>query len=212
MYSEVIQLCTCIYILSHILFHCGLLHNSKHINGLPWQLRQWGIHLQCRRQGFDPWVGKILWKRKQQPVLVFLPGESVDGGARWATVQEVAEPDVTHWPSTHRCVTNPCAAQWASLFTRPPYSSVLGSWQTPSPALPQLLSPLASSLFSRSVSPFLFCEVKRSESRSVVSDCLQPRGLYRARNSLGQNTGVGGLPLLQGTFPGTEDKFIPVIF
>ena len=111
-----------------------------------------------------------------------------------------------------RCVTNPCAAQWASLFTRPPYSSVLGSWQTPSPALPQLLSPLASSLFSRSVSPFLFCEVKRSESRSVVSDCLQPRGLYRARNSLGQNTGVGGLPLLQGTFPGTEDKFIPVIF
>ena len=31
---------------------------------------------QCRRCGFDPWVGKISWRRKQQPTLVFLPGES----------------------------------------------------------------------------------------------------------------------------------------
>ena len=26
-------------------------------------------------QGFDSWVGKILWSRKWQPSLVFLPGE-----------------------------------------------------------------------------------------------------------------------------------------
>ena len=26
--------------------------------------------------GFDPWVGKILWRRKWQPTPVFLPGES----------------------------------------------------------------------------------------------------------------------------------------
>ena len=26
--------------------------------------------------GFDPWVGKIPWRRKQQPTPVFLPGES----------------------------------------------------------------------------------------------------------------------------------------
>ena len=31
---------------------------------------------QCRRCGFDPWVGKIPWRRKWQPTLVFLPGES----------------------------------------------------------------------------------------------------------------------------------------
>ena len=31
---------------------------------------------QCRRHGFDPWVGKILWRRKWQPTPVFLPGES----------------------------------------------------------------------------------------------------------------------------------------
>ena len=32
--------------------------------------------LQCGRPGFDPWVGKIPWRRKWQPTPVFLPGES----------------------------------------------------------------------------------------------------------------------------------------
>ena len=32
--------------------------------------------LQCRRPRFDPWVGKISWRRKWQPTPVFLPGES----------------------------------------------------------------------------------------------------------------------------------------
>ena len=31
---------------------------------------------QCRRHGFDPWVGKMLWKRAQESTRVFLPGES----------------------------------------------------------------------------------------------------------------------------------------
>ena len=34
---------------------------------------------QCRRHkrsGFDPWVGKIPWRRAWQPTPVFLPGES----------------------------------------------------------------------------------------------------------------------------------------
>ena len=28
------------------------------------------------RYGFDPWVGKIPWRRAWQPIPVFLPGES----------------------------------------------------------------------------------------------------------------------------------------
>ena len=40
-----------------------------------------------------------------------------------------------------------------------------------------------------------------SESCSVVSDSLQPHGLYSPWNSPGQNTGVGSLSLLQGIFP-----------
>ena len=31
---------------------------------------------RCTRRGFDLWVGKIPWRRKWQPTLVFLPGES----------------------------------------------------------------------------------------------------------------------------------------
>ena len=40
-----------------------------------------------------------------------------------------------------------------------------------------------------------------SESRSVLSDSLQPHGLYSPWNSPGQNTGVGSLSLFQGIFP-----------
>ena len=32
--------------------------------------------MQCRRSRFDPCFLKILWRRKWQPTLVFLPGES----------------------------------------------------------------------------------------------------------------------------------------
>ena len=31
---------------------------------------------QCRRHGFNPWVGKIPWRRKWQPTPVFLPGKT----------------------------------------------------------------------------------------------------------------------------------------
>ena len=39
-----------------------------------------------------------------------------------------------------------------------------------------------------------------SESRSLVSNSLQPQELYSPWNSPGQNTGVGSLSLLQGFF------------
>ena len=32
-------------------------------------------HLQCGRPGFDPWVGKIPWRRKWLPIPIFLPAE-----------------------------------------------------------------------------------------------------------------------------------------
>ena len=40
-----------------------------------------------------------------------------------------------------------------------------------------------------------------SESRSVMSNSLQPHGLYSPWNSPGWNTGVGSRSLLQGIFP-----------
>ena len=41
----------------------------------PWWLRSYRIYLQFRRPGFNPWVGKILWRREWQPTPVFLLGE-----------------------------------------------------------------------------------------------------------------------------------------
>ena len=41
-----------------------------------------------KRQGFDPWVGKILWRRAWKTTQVFLPGEFP--GAWWATVHSFA--------------------------------------------------------------------------------------------------------------------------
>ena len=43
---------------------------------LPWWLSNKEAACQCRRHRFDPWVRKILWTRKQQSTLVFLPGKS----------------------------------------------------------------------------------------------------------------------------------------
>ena len=34
------------------------------------------VQCHCGRPGFDPWVGKILWRRTGQSTSVFLPGES----------------------------------------------------------------------------------------------------------------------------------------
>ena len=33
------------------------------------------ICLQCRRSGFDSWVGKIPWRREWLPIPVFMPAE-----------------------------------------------------------------------------------------------------------------------------------------
>ena len=45
-------------------------------NSLVAQTVKTKICLQCRRPRFDPWVRKIPWSRKWQPIPVFLPGES----------------------------------------------------------------------------------------------------------------------------------------
>ena len=43
------------------------------------------------RPKFDLWVRKIPCRRKWQPTPVFLPGESTDRGAWWATVHVVTK-------------------------------------------------------------------------------------------------------------------------
>ena len=62
----------------------------------------------------------------------------------------------------------------------------------------QIIKYIADNVSQFSQSSMLETE---SENCSVVSDSLQPHGLYSPWNSLGQNTGVGSLSLLQGIFP-----------
>ena len=54
--------------------------------------------LQCGRLEFDPWVRKILWRRKWQPTPVCLLGNPMDRGAWQTTDHGVAESDRTEWP------------------------------------------------------------------------------------------------------------------
>ena len=62
---------------------------------------------QSRRWGFNPWVGKIPWRRARQPTPVFLPGE-LHGQRSWqATVHGISKSEHTlfQWlsppPHTH---------------------------------------------------------------------------------------------------------------
>jgi len=51
--------------------------------GLPRWLRVKESACECKRCGFNAWVGKISWMRKWQLAPVFLPGEEnyMDRGA-----------------------------------------------------------------------------------------------------------------------------------
>ena len=69
----------------------------KRLERLPWWLRQETICLQCRRPGFlvwNPWFGKIPWRREWQPTVIFLLGEfPMDRRAR--RVHGVTQSDTT---------------------------------------------------------------------------------------------------------------------
>ena len=54
------------------------LHGQDSIIISTFQMRKLRLR-RCRRCGFDPWVGKIPWRRKWQPIPVLLPGESHAG-------------------------------------------------------------------------------------------------------------------------------------
>ena len=69
---------------------------------------------QCRRRkkcGFDPWVGKIPWRRTWQPTPGFLPGKShgqrslvsySPWGCKELDVTEATWHTHTHWPEDIR--------------------------------------------------------------------------------------------------------------
>ena len=79
-----------------------------------------------------------------------------------------------------------------SLFSEVPEEAAL--WHLPPQGQPAFLGTEIKLLAHQS-------DWIESESHSVMSDSLQPHGLYSPWNSPGQNSGVGSLSLLQGIFP-----------
>ena len=53
-------------------------NNNGHVRGFPSGsvVKNPPAIQETWRHGFDPWVGKTLWRREEQLILVFLPGES----------------------------------------------------------------------------------------------------------------------------------------
>ena len=50
---------------------------------------------ECRTPGFNPWVGRISWRRKWQPTPVFLPGKS-HGWRNLVRLQSMGSQRVRH--------------------------------------------------------------------------------------------------------------------
>ena len=69
---------------------------------------------RCKRCRFDPWVGKIPWRRKWQPTPVFLPGESqgqrsLVGYSPWGRT----ESDMTEHQAHQRySIPSGCVSYW----------------------------------------------------------------------------------------------------
>ena len=53
------------------------------LSWFSWWLRWWRICLQYRRPGFNPWVGKIVWRRECYPLQCSCLENSMDRGAWW---------------------------------------------------------------------------------------------------------------------------------
>ena len=70
-------------------------------SGGPW----WRIFLQCRihrRVRFDPWVGKICWRRAWQPLQCSCLENPMSREAWWARVSRATKSHTwLRWPSTH---------------------------------------------------------------------------------------------------------------
>ena len=72
----------------------GKLNGTKMCSGLPRRLSGKESACQCRRQGFDPWVEKIPWRRKWQPTQYSCLGYPVDRDPLQALVHGVRKSQI----------------------------------------------------------------------------------------------------------------------
>ena len=100
---------------------------------------------RCKRLGFNPWVGKILWRRAWQPMPVFLPREShgqrsLVGYSPWGCKESDTTEPTPQSPSlkpTGQCFSN--SHQPVTLILDPAWISNLFLCSWVPPALPLLI-------------------------------------------------------------------------
>ena len=78
----------------------------------------------CRRCRFDPWVGKIPWRRKWQPTPIFLPGEFrgqrslVGYSPRGLRDSDTTDQLSAHMVDEQCCFIHRCTTQGVSYLCR----------------------------------------------------------------------------------------------
>ena len=84
--------------------------------GLPWWQSGKESSCQCRRHGFNFWVGKIPWRRAWQPLPYSCLENPMDRGIWWAVVHGVAkESNMTWWQNNNNI--QPTRALHSIYFT-----------------------------------------------------------------------------------------------
>ena len=132
--------------------------------GLPWRLSGKEPACQSRRLRFDPWVGKIPWRRKWQPTPVHLPGKS--HGQRSL---------VGYSPQGHKesDTTEQLTSNKARKDTRTGWSCISLSQGTPGPqsSITGLQAP------GHSLPPLLGCDSHPQGGLMVLQGCWRARHL-----------------------------------
>ena len=63
-------------------------HNGLHFTMEASLVTQMVKNLQCSRPGFNPWVGKISWRRERPHTPVFWPGEFHGLYSPWGSLEQ----------------------------------------------------------------------------------------------------------------------------
>ena len=104
------RMCVCLYlhmcVLSRqtLLLPKSFLHLGSHKSHIPFMLVGFlggsGVKnlMQCRRCGFNPWVGTIPWRKKCQPTPVFLWENPMDRGGCQVIAHRIAK--------SHKCLSS----------------------------------------------------------------------------------------------------------
>ena len=110
-YADIVSFCFKKLRHQFIIFH---LTNDR----LPGWLSGKEPACQCRRHErleFCSWVGKIPWRRKWQPILVFLPGKFHEQTGAWQVIVCIVAESQTWLTIAHMLKNDSCTLEWLNL-------------------------------------------------------------------------------------------------